>query len=87
MQTFIHKEIKIYSYDVCHITKMAAMPKYGKTLKNLIPRNQWADFDKTLYETSETQVCSKIIVAVAVIVRHLCLLFERALLFCFHLLL
>ena len=32
-----------------HMTKMAAMPIYGKTLKNLLPRNQKDDDLETLY--------------------------------------
>ena len=35
-----YKEMKIYKYDVCHMTKMAAMTIYGKKpFKNLF-RNQ-----------------------------------------------
>ena len=38
-----------------HITKMVAMPIYGKKhFKILLSRNHLADFDETLYETSET---------------------------------
>ena len=36
-----------------HMTNMAAMPKYGKTLLKLLSRNHWVDFDETLYEASE----------------------------------
>ena len=32
------------------------MPTYSKTLTNLLPRNQWADFDKTWYEASDTKL-------------------------------
>ena len=36
--------------------KMAAMPIYGiKSLKNLVIRNQWVNFDETWYEASEIQ--------------------------------
>ena len=46
--------MKIHQDNAYHMTKMAAMPIYGKnTLKNL-SRNRWVDFDKTLYEASET---------------------------------
>ena len=46
--------MKIYQHFAGHLTKMAAMPIYGKTLSNLLSRNQWADFDETLYEASDT---------------------------------
>ena len=40
--------MKIYSHDAGHMTKMAAMPIYGKNpFKNLI-QNQWTDFHETL---------------------------------------
>ena len=29
-----YMEMKNYRYDACHMTKMAAMPIYGKTLQN-----------------------------------------------------
>ena len=45
--------MKIHQYNAGHITKMAVMPKYGKHFENLLSRNRWADFDETLYETSE----------------------------------
>ena len=32
-----------------HMTKMAAMPIYGKTLKNLLLQNRQADFHETWY--------------------------------------
>ena len=45
-----YKEIKFHEHDAGHMTKMAAMPIYGKntlnTFKNLLSRNQWADFNK-----------------------------------------
>ena len=46
--------MKIHQDNAGHLTKMAAMPIYGKTLKNLLSRNHWADFDETLYQASET---------------------------------
>ena len=50
--------MKIRQHFAGHMTKMAAMPKYGKnTLKNLISRNHWVDFDETLYEASDTYLC------------------------------
>ena len=45
--------MKIHQDNAGHMTKIA-MPIYGKTLKNLLSRNHWADFDETLYEASET---------------------------------
>ena len=45
--------MKIRQHFASHMTKMAAMPKYGKTLKNLLSRNHWVDFDEALYEASE----------------------------------
>ena len=46
--------MKIYQHFAGHMTKMAAMPIYGKNFKNLLSRNHWTDFDDTLYEASET---------------------------------
>ena len=46
--------MKNYQHFAGHMTKMAVMPIYGKkTLKDHLSRNQWADFDETLYEESE----------------------------------
>ena len=39
---------KVYSNGPVHMTKMAAMPIYGKNLKNLL-RNQKADDLETWY--------------------------------------
>ena len=40
--------MKIYWKDGGHITKMAAMPIYGKNpSKNLPLRNRWTDFHET----------------------------------------
>ena len=54
--------MKIYKYDVGHMTKMAATPMYGKKpFKNLLLRNQWTDFHETWYVTLEIRpimVCS-----------------------------
>ena len=47
--------MKIHSHDAGHMAKMAAMPIYGKHFKDLLSRNQWADFDKTWNEASEPQ--------------------------------
>ena len=42
--------MKIHQQNAGHMTKMAAMPIYGKITLN----NHWTDFDETLYEASET---------------------------------
>ena len=46
--------MKIHQHNAGHMTKMAAVPIYGKTLYNLLSRNHWTDFGETLYEASET---------------------------------
>ena len=47
--------MKIYPYDAGHMTKMVAMPIYGKkNFKNLLLRNQRADFHETWYVASGT---------------------------------
>ena len=45
--------MKIHQHYAGHMTKMAAMPIYGKNTLNLLSRNHWGDFDET-YETSVT---------------------------------
>ena len=45
---------KIYINGPGHMTKMAAMPIYGKNLKNLLLQNQRADFHETWYVASGT---------------------------------
>ena len=47
---------KICSNGPGHMTKMAAMPIYGKKLKNRLLRNQTADDLETCYAASETRV-------------------------------
>ena len=47
--------MKIIRYDAGHMTKMAAMPIYGKKpFKNLLLRNQRTDFHETWYVASGT---------------------------------
>ena len=46
-------KMKVCSNGPGHMTKMAAMPIYGKTLKNLL-RNQTADDHETWYAASGT---------------------------------
>ena len=54
-KAFRYMKMKIYYHDAGHMTKMAAMPIYGKsTLKNLLPWNQWNDFKETWYVASGT---------------------------------
>ena len=43
---------KVYSNGPDHLTKMAAMPIYGKNLKNLLFQNQKADYLETWYSAS-----------------------------------
>ena len=47
----------VYINNPGHMTKMAAMPIYGKKpFKNLLLRNHWTDFNQTWHEASMTQV-------------------------------
>ena len=46
--------MKIHQHNAGHITKMAAMPIYGKKNFKNLSWNHWADFNETLYEASET---------------------------------
>ena len=45
---------KVYINSPGHMTKMAAMPIYGKNLKNLLLQNRRADFHETWYVASGT---------------------------------
>ena len=57
MKAFRYKSKKIYQHDARHITKMATLCIYGKKpFINLLSRNQWDDFNETLYEASGNQV-------------------------------
>ena len=49
-------ETKVCSNGPCHMTKMAAMPIYGKNLKNLLLRNQKTDDLETWYAAFGAQV-------------------------------
>ena len=51
---------KVCSNGLGHMTKMAAMPIYGKTLKNLLLRNQEADDLDTWYAASGARVLSNL---------------------------
>ena len=46
----------VYTNYPCHMTKMAAMPIYGKPLQNLLLRNELTDFNETWHEVSMTHV-------------------------------
>ena len=46
--------MKIHQDNAGHMTKVIAMPIYGKNTKNLLSRNYWADSHETLYEASES---------------------------------
>ena len=47
---------KVFIIGPGHMTKMAAMPIYGKNLKNLLLQNRQADFHETWYVASGTPV-------------------------------
>ena len=47
---------EILSNSPVHMTKMAAMPIYGKNLKKFLLRNQKADDLRTLYASSGARV-------------------------------
>ena len=49
-------ETKVCSNGPGHMKKMAAMPIYGKTLKNLLLRNQKADDLETWYAALSARV-------------------------------
>ena len=49
-------EMKVYSNGPGHMTKVAAMPMYDKSLKNLLLRNHKVDDLKTLYAALGAQV-------------------------------
>ena len=53
---------KVYSNGLGHITKMAAMPFYGKTLKNLLRNQQAADDHETLNTASGTTKIVQIVI-------------------------
>ena len=46
MQAFKYMEIRIYSYGVDYMSKMADIPIFDKTLWNILPWNQWNDSKK-----------------------------------------
>ena len=48
--------MKIYINELGHMTNMAAMPVYGKNLKNLLPQNQYTYDHETWYVALSMQV-------------------------------
>ena len=52
---------KICANGLGHMTKLAAMPIYGKILKNLLLRNQKADDLETWYAASGAQVLPRVL--------------------------
>ena len=46
--------MKINQHNAVHMSKMYVMLIYGKPFKNLVSRNNLADFDEILYETLDT---------------------------------
>ena len=55
--------MNIYINELGHITKMAAMPIYGKkTLKNLLLQDKLTDDLETWYVASGTQVLPRLFI-------------------------
>ena len=52
--------MKIYKNELRHMTNMAAMPIYGKTLKNLLLQNQKTNDLETWYVASCMEVLPKL---------------------------
>ena len=48
--------MKIHTNELGHMTNLAPMPIYGKTLKNLLLQNQLTDDLETLYVALSMQV-------------------------------
>ena len=46
--------MKTHQHNAGHMSKMTVMLIYGKPFKNLLSRNNWADFDEILYEPLDT---------------------------------
>ena len=46
--------MKIHQHNAGQMSKMSVMLKYGKHFKTILSRNNWADFDETLYEPLDT---------------------------------
>ena len=56
MESPCNGRMKVCSNGPGHMTKMAAMPIYGKNLKNLLLQNQRADDLETWYAASGARV-------------------------------
>ena len=52
--------MKIYIIELGHMTNMAAMPIYGKNLKNLLLQNQFTHDLETQYVASCMRVLQKL---------------------------
>ena len=52
--------MKIYTNELGHMTNVAAMPIYGKNLKNLLLQNQLTDDLETLYVALSMQLLPKL---------------------------
>ena len=51
----------MYIRNPGHMTKMAAMPIYGKNpSKNLLLQNRWTDFNKTWHEALMAQALQSV---------------------------
>ena len=53
-------EKKFYINDSGHMTNMAAMSIYGKTLKNFLLQNQWTNDLETWYVALSVQVLPRL---------------------------
>ena len=47
--------MKIHQHNAGHMTKIAAMPIYGKNTQKSSFQNHWAGFDETFYEASDLE--------------------------------
>ena len=56
MQQSRKGEKEVYIFGSGHMTKMATVPVYGKTFKNLSIYTHWADYLETYYVASWTLV-------------------------------
>ena len=52
--------MKIYTNELGHMTNMATMPIYGKTLKNLLLQKQQADDVENWYVALSMQVLPRL---------------------------
>ena len=52
--------MKINTNEFGHMTNMADMPIYGKSLKNLLLQNQWTDDLETWYVALSMQVLPRL---------------------------